>query len=138
MVDMKSFQMTHKEEEIKILLEQGYARSSAILLYSIRAKDPELKGIQIRFFDPKSGGSKSLGSIKYTSIDMLGESYTYYFDIERTEKFVNFLVEKFYENNKNPEKGLKRAFTRLLHLHGLHWSGEFTRKMKNAKICKYV
>lgn len=126
--------MTHKQEEIKILIEQGYARSSTILLHSIRAQDPELKGIQIRFFDPKSGGSKSLGSIKYTSIDLLGENRTYYFDIERTEKFVKFLVEKFYENNKNPDKGLKRAFTRLLHLHGLHWSGEFARKRLHGRI----
>jgi|SRR3989304_1909865 len=121
------------KEEIKMFVERGYARSSTTLLYRIRIKDPELNGIQIRFFDPKSGGSKSLGSIKYTSRDMLGETYTYYFDIERREEFANFLVKKFYENNPNPEKGLKKAFTKLLHLNRLNWSEEYTGKKKKSR-----
>ena len=124
--------MTRRQEEIKMFMEQGYARSSAVLLYNIRAKIPELQEIQIRFFDPKSGGRKNAGGIKYSSVDILGETYTYYFDIERKEKFANFLVNKFYENNPNPEKGLKKAFTRLLHLHGLHWSEEYTGKKKKT------
>ena len=124
--------MTHRQEEIKAFVEKGYAKSSAVLLYNIRIKIPELEGIQIRFFNANSGGSKSLGSIKYTSIDILGENCKYFFDIERKEKFANFLVEKFYENNPNPEKGLKKAFTKLLHLHGLHWSEEYTRKKKKT------
>jgi len=121
--------MTQTQEVMKMLVKQGYARSSSILLHNIRIKNPELKGIQTRVFEPKSGSS-SLGSIKYTGRDILGDMYAYYFDIERKEKFANFLVKKFYENNPNPEKGLKKAFTRLLHLHGLHWSEEYTGKKK--------
>lgn len=122
--------MTCRQEEIKIFMKQGYARSSTILLYNIRAKNPDLKGINIRFFHPKAGGSKSIGSIKYSCMDILGETYAYYFDIGRKEKFANFLVKKFYENNPIPEKGLKKAFTKLLHLNGLNWSEEYTGKKK--------
>lgn len=125
--------MTQTQELIKKFIKQGYARSSSILLHNIRIKNPELRDVQIRVFGPNSGGSGSLGSIKYTSMDMLGERYTYYFDIERKEKFANFLVKKFYENNPNPEKGLKKAFTRLLHLHRLHWSEEYTGKKKKIR-----
>lgn len=121
-----------QKEIIQIFLEQGYARSSAILLYNIRAKIPEFEGMHIRFFDSKIGGS-SQGSMKYSIRDILGENnYMYYFNIDNTEKFVNFLVKKFYEKNPNPEKGLKKAFTRLLHLHGLHWSEEYIGKKKKT------
>lgn len=124
--------LNRTQEEIKMFIEKGYARSSSILLRNIRIKNPELRDVQIRVFCPNSGSSGSIGSIKYTSIDLLGERYTYYFDTEKREKFANFLVEKFYENNPNPEKGMKKAFTRLLHLHGLHWSEEYTGKKKKT------
>ena len=118
-------------EEIKMFIEKGYARASATLLYRLR-NNPI--GIEIRFFDPKAGNSKSLGSIKYSSRDILGDVYSYYFDTERTENFINFLVGKFYEKNQNPDIGLKKAFTRLLHSHRLHWSEEYTgKKKKNLK-----
>lgn len=125
--------MTQTQELIKKFIKQGYARSSSILLHNIRIKNPELRDVQIRIFGPNSGGSGSMGSIKYSGMDMLGERYTYYFDVRRKETFVNFLVKKFYENNPNPEKGLKKAFTRLLHLHGLHWSDEYTGKKKKTQ-----
>lgn len=124
--------MTQVQEVIKRFIEQGYLRSSSILLYNIRIRHPELEGIQVKFFEPRSGGSSSIGSIKYSGRDILGDVYTYYFDVERREEFANFLVKKFYKNNPNPEKGLKKAFTKLLHVHGLHWSEEYTGKKKKT------
>lgn len=117
------------KDEIRTLKDIGYVRSSSRLLYHIRTKNQDLKGIEIRFFDPRIGSS-SLGSIKYSCWDILGERHIYYFDIEKKEKFVNFLVNKFYEKNPDPERGLKKAFTRLLHLHRLHWPGEYIGRNK--------
>jgi hypothetical protein len=36
---------------------------------------------------------------------------------------VDFLVEMFYEKNPNPDVEIRKVFTRLLHLHRLHWFG---------------
>lgn len=96
-----------------------------------------MKGIQIKIFDSKCG-SRSQGGIKYSGTDIFGENCTYYFDIERKEKFANFLVKKFHEKNPNPEIGLNKAFTRILHLHGLHWSEEFTGKKKKTETISKI
>jgi hypothetical protein len=122
--------MTRTQEIIEKFVEQGYIRSSPILLRNIRVNNQKLNGIHIKIFAPSSGGHRSHGSIKYTSMDILGERYAYYFDVERKEKFVDYLVEKFYKKNPNPERGLKSAFTRLLHLHGLRWSDEYVGRNK--------
>jgi hypothetical protein len=108
--------------------EIGYARSDPILLSNLR-NNQEFQTMNIRHF-VNNMGYHSHGSIKYTSVDILGEKFKYYFDMDRKENFVDFLVKKFYEKNPNPEMGLKKAFTRLLHLNKLHWSEEYTGKKK--------
>lgn len=111
-------------------VEQGYAKSSPILLYNLR-NNKEFQTMNIRFFVTNMG-HRSQGSIKYSGIDMLGESCKYYFDMDKKENFVDFLVKKFYEKNPSPEMGLKKTFTRLLHLNKLHWSEEYTGKKKKT------
>lgn len=65
--------------------------------------------------------SGSKGSIKYSSSDIFGDCYAYCFDIRRKKEFVDFLVNKFFKVNEDPDKNIRKVFTHILHSHGLHW-----------------
>ena len=80
-------------------------------------------GEYMKIFDvghrTKAGGSEA----KFGTYELFGSKLCYYYDERRKEDFVNFLVEKFYENNPDPERDIRKVFTRILHLHNLHWKG---------------
>jgi hypothetical protein len=105
--------------------KRGYARADSVLLYNLR-NNQEFQMMNIRFFVIGMGRKNQ----KYSGMDIFGEKFKYYFDMERREDFVDFLVKKFYKKNPNPEDGIKKAFTRLLHLNKLHWSEEYKGKKK--------
>lgn len=103
-------------EEIIEFEERGFARASEKLLKYIRIN----KKILIKIFSPAKtkGANRSNGPIK-----IIGDYYRYYYKIDCKKKFVDFLVEKFYKMNPDPNSGKKMAFTRMLHTNGLHWEG---------------
>lgn len=107
-------------DKIQELKDRGFARRSDKLLKYIRKHHL----LQIKIFRPgigTAGGDRS--SSKYSSFDIFGDRYSYYYDKERENDFVNFLVYKFLIKNPDPGSGIKAAFTRILHTHGLHWYG---------------
>lgn len=112
-----SFYMTINEDEIREFNEKGFARISSRLLYYIRTNNIS----NIKFFKVGTTNSGNRGSIKYSSIDVFGDRYDYCFDIGRKKEFVDFLVAKFFNVNKNPDMSIRKGFTRILHHHGLHW-----------------
>lgn len=75
----------------------------------------------IRFFRSGSVSTSGKGSIKYSSSDIFGDRHAYCFDIKRKKEFVDFLVTKFFKVNKDPDDNIRKAFSRILHQHGLHW-----------------
>lgn len=98
----------------------GFARSSPVLLNHIRNK----KDANARIFRyGASARSGRKGTTKYSSIDIFGERIVYIYYIEYKEDFVDFIVGKFLKKNLDPDKGLRIAFTRILHSNGLHWYG---------------
>ena len=104
--------------EIQELDKKGFARSSYKLLRYIRKN----KMVDIKFFKVGANSlSGSKGDAKYSAVDIFGDHFTYYFYISRKKEFVNFLVDKFLMQNKDPDKNLRKVFTKILHSHGLHW-----------------
>lgn len=109
-----------RNDDIQEFNKKGFARISSRLLYYIRTNDMS----DIKFFRHGSittSGSK--GSIKYSSSDIFGDHHAYCFDIKRKKEFVDFLVAKFFGVNEDPDNGMRKVFTRVLHQHGLHWDG---------------
>jgi len=105
--------------EMKELVERGFVRPSRRLNQYIR-KHPELRQAVSVF----KGGSVGRGRTKYSGYDLLGrEQLTLYYLKGREEELSKYLEELFYKKNPEPNEGLRKAFTRLLHDHGLHWSG---------------
>lgn len=60
---------------------------------------------------------------KYSACDVFGETFVFCYDERREQEFINFLVDKFYEKNPQPSRGVRTAFTRILHQHNLCWQG---------------
>ena len=60
---------------------------------------------------------------KYSARDIFGDKLVYYYDKRREKEFINFLVERFYEKNPQPDQYMRRTFTRILHHHNLCWHG---------------
>lgn len=121
-------------DEIQELNEKGFAKKSSRLLYYIRNNDmPDIK--IFRTGSTASSGGK--GSVKYSSSDVFGDRHAYCFDIRRKKEFVDFLVAKFFMANENPDANIRKAFTRVLHSHGLHWD-ECRCGKKNKYDMEYV
>ena len=83
----------------------------------------EQYGEYLKIFN--SGYNISVGrtGAKYGTYDIFGDRTCYYYDIRKEKEFVNYLVEKFYEKNPDPDKEIRKVFTRILHIHRLHWFG---------------
>lgn len=112
-------------DDIQELNEKGFARISKRLLYYIRTNNMS----DIKFFRPGSiNASGGKVSIRYSSSDIFGDHRAYCFDIKRKKEFVDFLVGKFFRVNEDPDSGIRKAFTRTLHQHGLHWDGCICKK----------
>jgi hypothetical protein len=77
----------------------------------------------LRIFRAGCNNSVGKACAKYGVYDVFGNKICYYYDIRKKDKFVNLLVEIFYEKNPNPGVEIRKVFTRLLHLHRLHWFG---------------
>ncbi len=60
---------------------------------------------------------------KYSSEQMFGKRLLYYYDIRKEKEFVDFLVKILFDKNSSPNRGMRTAFTRILHHHNLCWSG---------------
>lgn len=98
----------------------GFAKSSRTLLNYIRNK----KDINVRIFRyGTSARTGRKGRTRYSSIDIFGDRCTYIYYIEHKEDFVEFLVNKFLSKNPEPNRGIRTAFTRILHTNRLHWYG---------------
>lgn len=84
-------------------------------------------GEYLRMF--RSGYKCAVGRAKatYGTYDIFGDKISYYYDKRKEDKFVKFLIELFYEKNPNPDSEIRKVFTRLLHVHNLHWTGCFHR-----------
>lgn len=80
-------------------------------------------GEYLRIFRAGCNNSVGKASAKYGVYDVFGNKISYYYDIRKKDKFVNFLVEMFHEKNPNPDMEIRKVFTRLLHTHRLHWFG---------------
>jgi hypothetical protein len=104
-------------DEIKKLNKKGFAKTSGRLFYYIRHND--MPYIKI-FRSCKLSSSRGRGT-KYNYSDIFGDRSAYCFDVRRKKEFVDFLVSKFFKENENPDGNMKKAFTRILHQHGLHW-----------------
>ncbi len=78
-----------------------------------------------QYFKIFDGGYKtSAGRLTKCGVyKIFGKRIIYYYDIRRKEEFVDFLINKFYGNNPDPDRELKSQFTRILHSHGLCWPG---------------
>lgn len=83
----------------------------------------ERYGEHLKIFN--SGHNISIGraGAKYGTYEIFGGKTCYYYDIRREKEFVNYLVDRFYNNNPNPDKEIRKVFTRILHAHRLHWFG---------------
>ena len=116
--------------EVQELNEKGFTKTSGRLLYYIRNNHvPDIK--IFRTGSTTSSGSK--GSIKYSSSDIFGDHCSYCFDIRRKKEFVDFLVAKFFKENKDPDGHIRKVFTHMLHSHGLHWD-ECSCEKKNKDM----
>lgn len=80
-------------------------------------------GEYLRIFNAGFNISAGRTGSKYGIYDVFGDRICYYYDIRREKEFVDFLVKKFYEKNPNPDSGIRKVFTRILHSHKLHWFG---------------
>lgn len=111
------------EKESYELKNKGYARTSHALAYYLRKNASKGVDSNFRIFRPgvstTSGGKGS----RFSSIDVFGDYHSYFYYIEKKERFVEFLVSKFLAKNKDPDANIRRVFTRILHNHGLHWYG---------------
>lgn len=106
--------------QIKEFESLGFAKSSSVLLNYIRNK----KDINVRIFRYGAlARTGRKGKTRYSSIDIFGERCAYIYCIEHNEDFIKFLVNKFLNKNPDPDKGLRSAFTRILHTNKLHWYG---------------
>lgn len=96
---------------------------NVIVLHMLRCQ----YGEYLRMF--RAGSKTSVGRSKatYGTYDIFGDKISFYYDIRKEAEFVNFLIELFYEKNPNPDMEIRKAFTRMLHLHNLHWPGCFHR-----------
>lgn len=111
--------------EIEEFISLGFARSTDALLRYMRRNDDSCTS-HIRIFRPGvSARAGRQGSTTYTSSDIFGCTFglLYLYDIRRKEEFVDFLVDKFIASNPNPDTGIRKAFTRILHTNKLHWKG---------------
>jgi hypothetical protein len=75
-------------------------------------------------FQSGRGYGKGRGGTRYSSLDIFGETISTWYEPENPKEFVESLVRKFYAKNPDPSPEIRRAFTRLLHQHNLHWEGE--------------
>ena len=118
--------MERLEEDGFIPLESlTYGETGALLnVYSYGAR-PAARRITI------STGSATLsgghGSIKYSSLDFVGFQFRREYLVLDEGRFRSSISKEleglFFKNNPNPTKGLRQAFTRMMHDNGLHWSG---------------
>ena len=72
-----------------------------------------------------TGYSVSIGrtGARYGTYDIFGCRMCYYYDIRKEIEFVDFLIKKFFDKNPEPDKEIRKIFTRILHYHRLHWFG---------------
>ena len=73
---------------------------------------------------------------KYGIYEVFGKRMIYYYDKRREDEFVDFLVDKFYTQNQDAGPDIQSSFTRILHIHGLCWSGCVSHNSA-AKIRKF-
>lgn len=83
----------------------------------------ELYGEHLKILNFGNKISAGRTGSKYGIYEIFGNKICYYFDERRSKEFVNYLVEIFYDKNPNPDKEIRKAFTRMLHAHRLHWFG---------------
>ena len=119
--------------KIKEFESTGFAKSSSVLLNYVRnKKDIDVK--MFRYGITARAGRK--GGTRYSSIDIFGERIVYIYRVEYKDNFVDFIVDKFLNKNPDPDTNLRKAFTRILHLNGLHWHGCSCMKEYNEKSRK--
>jgi hypothetical protein len=100
---------------------EGFVKSSRnkTVLNRLRSQ----YGTYLRMFNAGCNNSIGRSGAKYGSYDIFGNKICYYYDIRKESEFVDFLTRLFYENNPDPDEEIRKVFTRILHLHKLHWLG---------------
>ena len=77
----------------------------------------------LKIFSSGFGVSAGRTGSKYGIYDIFGNRICYYYDSRKESQFVDHLVKKFYDKNPVPDKEIRKVFTRILHVHRLHWYG---------------
>lgn len=108
---------TIEEFETKGFVESPY--NASYILKKLRQKFGE----NLKLFN--TGYNLAIGrtGAKYGTYDIFGKRLCYYYDVRRNKEFVDFLVNKFFDKNPEPDKEIRKSFTRILHSHRLHWFG---------------
>ena len=107
--------------EVNDFETEGFVKAScnASTLNRLRAQ----YGEYFRIFHAGSNYSAGRSRVKYGPYEIFGSKIHYYYDVRKESEFVNFLTNMFYEKNPDPDGDIRKAFTRTLHVHKLHWFG---------------
>ncbi|MHB1868430.1 MAG: IS110 family transposase [Nitrososphaerales archaeon] len=134
------------DNDIRRLQRRGFIRARDVpspirkALSNSLAFYPKLR--QIKITSVNHGGGK--GATKFSSVNIFGRRYfgEIYFvsDVDSFKRFISRRLETmFIGTNPNPDLGLRKAFTRYLHNHDLHWRGCYHLRLsdKRAGIRKW-
>lgn len=115
----------NKSTQFADILIKEFESKGFVESFSNRYLIRKLRKRHNQYFKIFDGGCKtSAGRLTKCGIyQIFGKRIIYYYDIRRKQEFVDFLINKFYGHNLEPGKELKSQFTRILHSHGLCWSG---------------
>ena len=106
-------------KELKEFETVGFVKSRSDLLQRLRV----YYGRYLKIFCPAKRRSLGRNYAKYGSYELFGDKICYYYDVRREDEFINFLVNKFLEENPEPDSNIRKVFTGLLHNYGLCWFG---------------
>lgn len=114
-----------KDSMIDEFERNGFVRGHGGTVLNILRKE---YSDRYRRFDSGNNNAVGRSGGRYGSYDIFGDRMCYYYDIERKEEFVRFLVERFYGQNplargdgEGEGSEMRKIFTRMLHDHGMCW-----------------
>lgn len=116
---MKKFWYLDIIEEIEAKGFVETPNNSSYVLIKLR----ERLGENLKIFNAGFNISVGRTGARYGTYDIFGDRICYYYDIRRDKEFVDFLIKKFFDKNPDPDKEIRKIFTRILHYYRLHWFG---------------
>lgn len=115
---------------------EGFVKSShnSTVLDRLRSQ----YGKYLKTFNAGNNNSIGRSGARYGSYDVFGSRICYYYDIRKEGKFVDFITKLFYDNNPSPNEEIRKVFTRVMHVHGLHWFGCRHQGMRRRNVEKII